>query len=181
MNLSKVRAHSGGNAGEIAKSLGAKAFTVGNDLYFGKAGEAKDAALVAHALWHLVQEGKGKTPKTQDGKALTRKQVCIWWVFAACLLWIGVSAAIRPVFRKFGNLLAESTRFVTVSVTSAAYRLWHRLAWVGRKNQSGKSDGEQPRRDSKQDAESDSHEQNPSCSGRSGALSSGRGGFCRAD
>ena len=73
VNLSKVRVHTGGNAGEIAKSLGAKAFTVGNDVFFGKPGDAKDAATVAHELWHVVQQGKGKMPKAQDGKALTSK------------------------------------------------------------------------------------------------------------
>ncbi|HSF65536.1 MAG TPA: DUF4157 domain-containing protein [Paracoccaceae bacterium] len=72
-NLSKVRVHTGGNVPEIAKELKAKAFTIGNDIYFAKPGDAKDAEMLAHELAHVIQQGNGKMPKEKDGKALTSK------------------------------------------------------------------------------------------------------------
>lgn len=71
--LDKVRVHTGGNAAELAKSLGAKAFTQGTDIYFAKPGDAKDAKLLAHELTHVVQQGNGRVQKAQPGKALTTK------------------------------------------------------------------------------------------------------------
>jgi hypothetical protein len=72
-NLSKVRVHVGGNAPDIAKELGAKAFTIGNDIYFAKPGDANDRELLAHELAHVIQQGGGRMPKEKDGKALTSK------------------------------------------------------------------------------------------------------------
>ncbi|MFN4158096.1 MAG: DUF4157 domain-containing protein [Gemmobacter sp.] len=72
-DLSKVRVHTGGNAADMANELKAKAFTIGNDIYFAKPGDAKDAELLAHELTHVVQQGNGRVPKEKDGKALTSK------------------------------------------------------------------------------------------------------------
>jgi len=72
-DLGKVRIHTGGNAAELAKELGAKAFAIGPDLYFGKASDAKDMKTVAHELTHVVQQGRGKMPPETAGKALTSK------------------------------------------------------------------------------------------------------------
>ncbi|MDZ4130895.1 MAG: DUF4157 domain-containing protein [Hydrogenophaga sp.] len=71
--LSKVRVHTGGNAPELAKELKAKAFTIGNNIYFAKKGDAKDPEMLAHEMVHVVQQGGGKMPKEKDGKALTSK------------------------------------------------------------------------------------------------------------
>jgi hypothetical protein len=73
VDLGKVRVHTGGNAADMAKELGAKAFTIGTDIYFAKPGDAKDAELLAHELTHVVQQGGGRVPKEKDGKALTSK------------------------------------------------------------------------------------------------------------
>lgn len=72
-NLSRVRVHTGGNVDEVAKALKAKAFTIGNDIYFAKPGDAKDPETLAHELTHVIQQGNGKMPKEKDGKALTSK------------------------------------------------------------------------------------------------------------
>lgn len=72
-NLSKVRVHTGGNAADIAKELGAKAFTIGNDIFFAKPGDAKNPETLAHELAHVLQSKGGKMPAEKDGKALTSK------------------------------------------------------------------------------------------------------------
>lgn len=72
-DLGKVRVHTGGNVSDLAKSMGAKAFTIGNDVYFARAGDATDAETLAHELVHVVQHGNGRMPKAKDGKALTSK------------------------------------------------------------------------------------------------------------
>ena len=68
-----VRVHVGGNAMQLAKSLKARAFTQGSDIYFGKPGDAKDDRLLAHELTHVVQQAGGKIPKVSAGKALVSK------------------------------------------------------------------------------------------------------------
>lgn len=69
-DLSKVRVHIGGNAADICKELKAKAFTNGNDIYFGKGADSKNNKLIAHEITHVVQQAKGKMPKPQKGKVL---------------------------------------------------------------------------------------------------------------
>lgn len=72
-NFSQVKIHTGGNAAELAKSLNAQAFTIGQDIYFAKPAGANDLGLIAHELTHVVQQGGGKIKPPQKGKALTSK------------------------------------------------------------------------------------------------------------
>ncbi|MEO0379161.1 MAG: DUF4157 domain-containing protein [Pseudomonadota bacterium] len=73
-DFKKVRVHSGGNAADICKELGSKAFTQGSNVYFGKPSDAKNKELIAHELAHVVQQSGGKKmPKEQKGKALVSK------------------------------------------------------------------------------------------------------------
>lgn len=73
-DLSKVKVHTGGNAADICKELGAKAFSVGNNIFLGKPGDAKNKNLLAHELTHVVQQAGGKgMAKEQKGKALVSK------------------------------------------------------------------------------------------------------------
>ena len=73
VDLGRVRVHTGGNAADLCKELGAKAFTIGNDIYFAKPGDARDPEILAHELTHVVQQGGGRVPKEKDGKVLTSK------------------------------------------------------------------------------------------------------------
>ncbi len=68
-----VRVHVGGNAADICKGFGAKAFAMGSDIYFAKPSDAKAPELLAHELTHVVQQAQGKVPKAQKGKALVSK------------------------------------------------------------------------------------------------------------
>ena len=73
-DLSKVKIHTGGNAAEACKEVGAKAFALGNDVYFAKPGDSKNPKILAHELTHIIQQGGGKRmPKEQKGKALVSK------------------------------------------------------------------------------------------------------------
>ena len=61
-DLSRVRVHSGGTAESAARALGARAFTVGRDIWLGAGESPDDLRLMAHEATHVVQQG-------QDGGA----------------------------------------------------------------------------------------------------------------
>lgn len=71
--LSKVRVHQGGNIKELCRSVKARAFTLGNDIYFMKPADAKNTDMLVHELAHVLQQGRGKMPKPKDGIVLTSK------------------------------------------------------------------------------------------------------------
>jgi len=60
-DFSNVRVHIGTRAEEAARSIGAKAFTVGNDIAFGSGHYSPDSregrTLLAHELTHVLQQG----------------------------------------------------------------------------------------------------------------------------
>ncbi|MBI1295694.1 DUF4157 domain-containing protein [bacterium] len=61
-NFSGVRVHTGGQADTLNRSLNARAFTVGNDVFFGKGqynpSSSGGQKLLAHELTHTVQQGR---------------------------------------------------------------------------------------------------------------------------
>ena len=61
-DLSGVRVHTGGDSAEAAESMGARAFTVGSDVHFGRGefapGSKEGDRLLAHELTHVVQGQK---------------------------------------------------------------------------------------------------------------------------
>ena len=64
-DLSAVRIHDGARAGELASAVHARAFTIGQDVFFG-AGQYQPAtgtgrALLAHELTHTIQQGGGSS------------------------------------------------------------------------------------------------------------------------
>jgi hypothetical protein len=79
-DLSDARVHTGPAAEQLARAVSAKAFTVGNDIFFGKGaydpGSAQGLELVAHEAAHVVQQ-RGAAPggalkATYPGDALER-------------------------------------------------------------------------------------------------------------
>lgn len=72
--LAKVRVHTGGNLKDVGKELKAKSFTIGENIYFAKPGDAKNRELLAHELTHVIQQTRGKMPKrAKAGTALVSK------------------------------------------------------------------------------------------------------------
>lgn len=51
-----VRVHSDSNAAQLNRSISAKAFTTGNDIFLGPGQSASDSHLMAHELTHVVQQ-----------------------------------------------------------------------------------------------------------------------------
>jgi Domain of unknown function (DUF4157) len=64
-----VKIHTGGEAIQMNRELNAKAFTVGNDIYFNEGqynpGSGEGKHLLAHELTHTIQQGYGTVMKSQ--------------------------------------------------------------------------------------------------------------------
>ena len=58
-DFSGVRVHTGSNAVQMNRELGAQAFTHGSDVYFGAGKSAGNNELTAHELTHVVQQTGG--------------------------------------------------------------------------------------------------------------------------
>jgi Domain of unknown function (DUF4157) len=80
-DLSDVRVHTGAHAAAMARAVSARAFTVGNDIFFG-AGEYRPGTptgneLIAHEAAHVVQQRgapmSGPLTVSQPGDALERE------------------------------------------------------------------------------------------------------------
>jgi hypothetical protein len=69
-DFSAVRVHTGPEADSLNRSLSARAFTTGNDIFFRDGeydpGSSAGRALLAHELTHVVQQGGGSVPSEGD-------------------------------------------------------------------------------------------------------------------
>lgn len=68
-SFSNVRVHTDAAAGDAARNLGARAFTTGQDIYFGQGAYQPESpqgrGLLAHELTHTIQQ-RGSRPGTQQ-------------------------------------------------------------------------------------------------------------------
>ncbi|MBX3051370.1 MAG: DUF4157 domain-containing protein [Caldilineaceae bacterium] len=71
-DFSGVRVHTGGQADALNRSLNAKAFTTGNDIFFGRGqynpGSSGGQELIAHELTHTVQQGAAPVGQVQASR-----------------------------------------------------------------------------------------------------------------
>lgn len=65
-----VRVHTGGNAADVGKLIGARAYTVGDHIFLSKPADMNNHKLLAHELTHAVQQSSGKLRKEKAGKAV---------------------------------------------------------------------------------------------------------------
>jgi hypothetical protein len=72
-DLSGVKIHTGGASAQAAEELGARAFTVGQDVHFGggefKPGTKEGDRLIAHELTHTVQGARSGVQRKADSDA----------------------------------------------------------------------------------------------------------------
>jgi hypothetical protein len=68
-DFSRVRVHADEKAAGVARMLGASAFTVGHDIYFGRGAyqphRPEGSRLLAHELVHVVQQSRLAQPRVQ--------------------------------------------------------------------------------------------------------------------
>jgi hypothetical protein len=55
-SLADVRVHTGAESQQLNRSLGARAFTTGSDIFFGEGASPADKGLLGHELTHVVQQ-----------------------------------------------------------------------------------------------------------------------------
>lgn len=55
-DLSAVRVHEGGESADLNRSIAARAFTTGSDVFLGSDASTGDRELMAHELTHVVQQ-----------------------------------------------------------------------------------------------------------------------------
>jgi hypothetical protein len=80
-SLDGVRVHTGDGAAALARAVTARAFTVGNDIYFGRGeyrpGTGDGNQLIAHEVAHTIQQrgapADGPLTVSQPGDALERE------------------------------------------------------------------------------------------------------------
>jgi hypothetical protein len=80
-DFSGVRVHTGSQAEALNRSLNAKAFTMGNDVFFGKGqynpGSSSGRQLLAHELTHTVQQGATKVQRHADEEEIQAKSKAV--------------------------------------------------------------------------------------------------------
>ncbi len=75
-DFSKVRIHTGEKAAKLSRQVSAQAFTVGNQVYFGRdrfrPGSSEGRELIAHELTHTIQQGAA-IQRSVDASAVTQR------------------------------------------------------------------------------------------------------------
>lgn len=80
LDLGAVRVHADGTAAKAARSLGAKAFTHGNDIWLGSGQSADDLHLMAHEVAHVIQQRDFANPPVR--RALDPANPMAWAWFS---------------------------------------------------------------------------------------------------
>ena len=120
-DFSSVKIHTGSESVMMNRELSAKAFTVGNDIYFndGQYNPQSDSGkhLLAHELTHTIQQGKGIQPKKIQRAPIR---------FRGRLYMDGnvtVNAAARADILRHNNLLtsADQAHIIVTGANKLAY------------------------------------------------------------
>jgi Domain of unknown function (DUF4157) len=76
-DFSGVRLHTGSDAAELSRSIGAQAFTHGHDIYLGKDSHNLESSagkeLLAHELTHTIQQGAAGSPGSGGQPSIARQ------------------------------------------------------------------------------------------------------------
>ena len=75
IKLNKVRVHTGGNIKDICRELKTKVFTIDQNIYFAKTGDAKNTEILTAQLTQVIQMFNDKMKKkTKEGRAVVGKK-----------------------------------------------------------------------------------------------------------
>jgi len=104
-DFSNVNVHTGPEASRLNQSLGARAFTHGDHIFFNSGeynpGSRDGKRLLAHELTHVVQQGRNKTIRREPATAAAGT-VTIGTVLGWCLSGAAVSVLIDQVIQAGG-------------------------------------------------------------------------------
>lgn len=99
VDFNHVRVHTGSDAMQMNRDVGAQAFTHGSDIYFGEGRSPSNLELTAHELTHVIQQ-TGAMPlqvKKQEGKiAPFGSESAIKRTCAACTAGDAASNSVTP-------------------------------------------------------------------------------------
>ncbi len=74
VDFGQVRVHTGVDAAEMNRSMGARAFTHGSEIYYGGGSDATDLKLTAHELAHVIQQS-GAAPEIAHSPAIVQRRI----------------------------------------------------------------------------------------------------------
>ncbi|MBR6104890.1 MAG: DUF4157 domain-containing protein [Paludibacteraceae bacterium] len=127
-DFSNVRIHTDSQAAEMNSTLSAKAFTLGNDIYFNKGQFAPNTTegqhLVAHELTHVVQ-GSGKVGRETDNTEKQNLADLIFNITGALIDVFSVASTARNVIETVRETepIVELLKGIRIAVTDAGYGL----------------------------------------------------------
>jgi hypothetical protein len=145
-DFSNVRVHTDNKAAETAKSIDAKAFTIGKYMVFGTGqyspGTSSGKRLLAHELTHVVQQKKntisrepaGKPPPTTSPKETSK---------IGCSVFIYDTGDIKltPIWKETAQLYARNTQGIAVqSGANSAETIKKVIRGYNEANKTGKYD-----------------------------------------
>jgi hypothetical protein len=101
-----VRIHTDSESQQLNRSISAKAFTTGNDIFFGDSASPADTKLLGHELTHVVQQRSMSSKKRMQPARLLPQRLRV------------AKHSVRP--QKRSKKPAKGTRYCSTSSTSAA-------------------------------------------------------------
>lgn len=134
-DFSGVRVHTDGRADALNQSVGARAFTTGQDLFFKRGdyepGSRGGQELIAHELTHVVQQGERYSKSIQRNGDEKKEGENV--IDATKITPLGRGSSSKTAFKVSGE---EQYLFVTIPETKRAeleleLNLYERLAHVG--------------------------------------------------
>ncbi|NOS89480.1 MAG: DUF4157 domain-containing protein [Methylococcaceae bacterium] len=135
VDFGQVRVHAGNEAMRMNESVGAQAFTHGNDIYFGAGHSPSELQLTAHELTHVVQQNGAMPlqPSRLEPPPLLGAAASVQRVCAACASGTAPCAKCaeeeNPIQRKLSNCLIDSGKLAGLRPISRAPKALRRYSW----------------------------------------------------
>jgi hypothetical protein len=123
-DFSSVRVHTGGEAVQMNRELGAQAFAHGSDVYFGAGKSPGNNELTAHELTHVVQQGGGiefPVQRQPELMASTQLPALPSFIPASVLRRIGSRVSQKVLWQTFWKVVIK--RFGIRGTAAAAISL----------------------------------------------------------